>query len=139
MQVKPRVGPLLAVFQSSGRKENFPCCYTLLIISLWLPGMHRSTTLPSEHSVAPESCTDILGALRRGTEQQNHSDAKTTTWPFFFFVSVVFFLVYVFRNPDRGYFSLPMKTSTSLVHVLSLLLLISQRYLPRWSCVAWGI
>lgn len=32
-----------------------------------------------------------------------------------------------------------MKTSTSLVHVLSLLLLISQRYLPRWSCVAWGI
>lgn len=32
--------------------------------------MHWSITLPSEHSVAPESWTDILGAFRRGTEHK---------------------------------------------------------------------
>lgn len=67
------------------QKEKFPCCYSQLIISLWQPDMHRSSTLPSEHSVAPERCTDILGAFHRGTQQQNHSDTMTTTWLFTWF------------------------------------------------------
>lgn len=139
-QVKPRVGPLLALFQSSGRKEKFPCCYTLLIISLCSARhapVHNSTfralRCPGELHGYPR----CFASRDRTTKSLRRKDDNVAV--FFFGFCCFFFLVYVIRNPDRGYFSLPMKTSTSLVHVLSLLLLISQRYLPRWSCVAWGI
>lgn len=42
--------------------------------------MHWSITLPSEHSVAPESWTDILGAFRRRTEYKITQTQRQHGW-----------------------------------------------------------
>lgn len=85
------------------------------------PMYQAFTTLPSENSIAPEIWTDILGAFSQEQSKQSlrHRLKKQTKH------SWVDWAVTTVTESN-----IPITTSTSLDHILSVLLLISQRYLP---------
>lgn len=82
-------------------------------------------TVPSEHSVAPEIWTDILGAFiqKHSKRSLRYGTGHRHQWS---------------KSAKSRVLGVPITTSTSLVHNLSEPLLISQRYQPCCSCIAWG-